>query len=407
MIKEEFFKYTLGNGIRCILKRVKSPVAWCAMTVGAGSRDELHGETGAAHFAEHMMFKGTAKRKAYHINNRLENLGGELNAFTTKEETVVHATTLKADFPKAVELIADVLFHSTFPAKEVEREREVILDEINSYKDSPPERIYDEFEDLLFSGSQLGHNILGTKASVGKMSGEDIKNFTLRAYTTDQMVFSVAANISEAVFVRTMERYLGGILPSQRGFTREAPAIVAPFDKTINRNTNQSHCVIGARAYSYKHSNRVALSLLINILGGPAANSRLNTLLREKNGLTYNVEASYLPYGDTGLATVYIGTDKDKTDRCIELSLGLIKQLTDTALTTRGLAAAKKQFIGQLAIASDGTEGYMLSAAKSYLVYDDIDPPSAVYKKIDAVAASDIMTAANDVFGEVSTLIYR
>ncbi len=402
----EFFTYTLPNGIRCIFKRVKSPVAWCAMTVNAGSRDELAREAGLAHFTEHMLFKGTDRRRPHHINSRLEKLGGELNAFTTKEETVVHATTLKVDFPKAVELIADIVFRSTFPEREVVREREVVIDEINSYKDSPPERIFDEFEDLLFAGSPLGHNILGTRTSVGKFTGEDIRAFTARTYNTDQMVFAAAANVSEKAFVRVVEAYFGGVERSERAFVRKVPPSVAPFDKTLSRGTHQAHCVIGNRAYSNDSPRRIALALLVNILGGPAANSRLNTLLREKNGLTYSAEAAFTSFSDSGIATIYFGTEKDKVGRCRELIDGQLADLRNTALTTRQLAAAKKQFVGQLAISMEGKEGYILNAGKSYLIYNEIDTPADMYRKIDAVTAAAVMEAANEVFGQTSALTY-
>ncbi len=402
----EFFTYTLQNGIRCIFKRVKSPVAWCAMTVNAGSRDELAREVGLAHFTEHMLFKGTEHRRPHHINSRLEKLGGELNAFTTKEETVVHATTLKVDLPKAAELIADIVFRSTFPGREVVREREVVIDEINSYKDSPPERIFDEFEDLLFAGSTLGHNILGTRSSVGRFTGADIRAFTARTYNTDQMVFAAAANISEKAFVKVVEACFGGVGHSARAFSREMPPLVAPFDKTLSRGTHQAHCVIGNRAYSNDDPRRIALALLVNILGGPAANSQLNTLLREKNGLTYSVEASFTSFSDSGIATIYFGTEKEKVGRCRELIDSQLADLSNIALTTRQLAAAKKQFVGQLAISMESKEGYILNAGKSYLIYNEVDTPADMYRKIDAVTASDIMEAANEVFGQTSTLTY-
>lgn len=402
----EHFIYTLPNGIRCIHTRVKSPVAWCAVTVGAGSRDELAGEYGIAHFTEHLLFKGTERRRAHHINNRLEKLGGELNAFTTKEETVVHATTLRGDLPKAAELIADILFRSTFPEREVVRERGVVLDEIDSYKDSPAERIYDEFEDMLFEGSPLGHNILGTRKSVGGFTGGDIRAFTGRTYNTDQMVFSVAANITTKAFVSLAERYFAEIPAAPRGFGRQTPAQVAAFDKSLRRNTYQAHCTLGARAYGSSDPRRVPLALLVNILGGPAANSRLNTLLREKNGLTYNIEASYTPYCDTGIATIYFGTEKDKVERCIGLIRGELDALASEPLSARQLAAAKKQLIGQLSIAMESREGSMLGSAKSLLIYGEVDSARVMYDKIGAVTPDELMTVASEVFGTTSQLIY-
>lgn len=402
----EFFKCVLPNGIRCILKRAKSPVSYCSLTINAGSRDEGPKEFGAAHFAEHALFKGTTHRKAHHINSRLEKLGGDLNAFTTKEETVIHATTLKGDFPKAAELISDIVFNSTFPDRELEKEREVVIDEINSYKDSPPDMIYDEFEDLLFAGSELGHNILGTKISVNRFTGTSIKTFTNRCYNTDNMVFAVSGNISEKTFLNYVKRFLGDKEPAPRRFVRQAPSRYEPFSKTSNRHTHQAHCIIGGRAYDHTHPQRVALSLLSNMLGGPAANSILNVLMREKNALTYNIESSYTPYSDTGISSIYFGTDKDKVDVCISLIDDVLHKLKTTSLTTRQLSMAKKQLAGQLAISMENREGYMLGAAKSYLVYDDVDSQVEIYRKIDSITSSDILEVANEVYTDLSHLIY-
>ncbi|MCL2561871.1 MAG: insulinase family protein [Rikenellaceae bacterium] len=402
----EYYIHTLSNGIRAVFRRVKSPVAWCALTLNTGSRDELPREAGLAHFTEHMLFKGTARRRPHHINSRLEKLGGELNAFTTKEETVVHATTLRDNFPHATELIADIFFNSTFPEREIARERDVVLDEINSYKDSPTDRIYDEFEDLLFAGSPLGHNILGMRSSVRKFDGASIKTFVERTYNTDQMVFTVAADVSEKTFVRTVERYFGGARRMERSFARETPPPVAAFDKTLARGTHQAHCIIGSCAYSNTDPRRVALALLVNILGGPAANSRLNTLLREKNGLTYSAEAAFTAFSDTGIATIYFGTERDRVGRCRELIDGVLHDMRATALTTRQLAAAKKQLVGQLAISMESREGNVLSAGKSLLIYNEIDAPEAIYRKIEAVTAADILEVANEIFGQTSVLTY-
>lgn len=403
----EFFTYTLSNGIRCILKRIKSPVAYCAVTVNAGTRDEMADEFGLAHFTEHCLFKGTERRKAYHINSRLEKLGGELNAFTTKEETVIHATTLKTDIAKAVELISDIIFNSVFPEKEVEKEREVILDEINSYKDSPADRIYDEFEDMVFAGSTLGHNILGNKKLVSKFCGADIEKYVKRCYNTDQMVFSVAANITEKTFVNIAERFFGDATPSVRTYDREKTQTPLIFDRSFNRGTYQAHCILGGRTYDLHNPNRVALSLLINILGGPAANSILNTTLREKYGLTYNVEASYTPYSDTAVAAIYFGTDKDKVDRCMELINAELNKLKNQAMSPRRFSMAKKQFIGQLSVSMENKEAYMLGAGKSFLVYNEVDSPETIYRKIQSITPSDIMKVANDTFSNISKLVYN
>ncbi len=404
---KEFFTYTLPNGIRCICKRVKSNVVHCAMTINTGSRDELQGEFGMAHLVEHTLFKGTHKRRAYHINCRLENLGGELNAYTTKEETVVHTTTLKTDCAKAVELITDIVFRSVFPEREVDKEKQVIFDEINLYKDTPSERIYDDFEDLVFSGSALGHNILGSKASLGKMHSAEIRRFVDRTYNTDQMVFSLIGNLSEQAFINVVTRYLAEIPVNQRQFSRGMPSLPSVFEKTIGRNTHQVHCMLGGRAYSLNDERRLPLLLLVNLLGGPSANSLLNTLLREKNGLSYGVDAAYTPYSDSGIVSIYFSCEREKTEQCIELIDRETSRLRQTILTSRKLAVAKKQFLGQFTIAAESNETYMLAAAKSYLAFDEVDNLETVYDKIDRISGIDIAAAANEVFSQMSCLIYR
>lgn len=269
----EFTTYTLPNGIRGIHRRIKGNVTHCALLVNAGSRDELKNQFGLAHFTEHALFKGTEHRKAYQVNCRLENLGGELNAFTTKEDTTIHATTLRSDFSKAVELIADVAFHSTFPDRELEKEKEIIYDEINTYKDSPADMIYDTFEEMLFAGSELGHNILGRKSSLARFSGESIREFVARTHTTDQMVFSSIGNLSAKSVETTVARYLNDIESSARDFSRRQPAAVEPFSRIVTKHTHQTHCIIGARAQGINDAERLPLALLVNLLGGPSANS--------------------------------------------------------------------------------------------------------------------------------------
>lgn len=381
-------------------------MAYCSVTVDAGSRDERDEEHGLAHFAEHSLFKGTRRRRAWHINSRLEKLGGELNAFTSKEETVVHSTTLLSDLPKATELISDVLFNSVFPDNEIEKEREVVLEEIGYYKDSPAEMIYDEFEDMLFAGSDLGHNILGNESSVASFTGSVIDGFVKRCYNTDRMVVAVSADIDEKAFARLVERDFGDKPICVRGFERSAPMSGVKFETILSHNTHQTHCIIGNRAYSSHNQRRTALSLLVNILGGPAANSMLNTLLREKHGYTYNIEANYTPYCDTGVSTIYFGCDRDKADRCVELVAKTIKKLASSELSTLQLSQAQKQYVGQLSIAMENREGYMLGVGKSLLVYDKVDSAEDIYKRITSVTSHDIMAAANDVFVNTSILRY-
>lgn len=404
----EFNHYTLPNGIRCIHKQVRSAVVNCALTVNAGSRDELPSEHGLAHLLEHAFFKGTEHRKAFHINCRLENLGGELNAYTTKEETVIHTTTLKSDFTKAAELISDIVFHSIFPQKEVDKEKLVIIDEINSYKDSPAERIYDEFEDLLFEGSSLGHNILGDKRSLMRFSKEDLLAFTARCYNTSQMVFSVIGNISPKRFVEICNRYFSQPAESVRNYTRNTQQEYKPFSKSSNRCFHQAHCIIGNRAYSLENStDRVSMALLNNILGGPSANSLLNMEIRERKGLAYTIESGYTPYSDTGIATIYFGTDHDKVDQCTELIYKILRKTASDGINHRLLSMAKKQFIGQMVIAIEGNENYMLGAARSFLNFNMVDNIETTCKKIEAITSEDIIKVANEVYGnDLSTLIY-
>lgn len=399
---------TLPSGIRCVLGRTRSAVTHCALTINAGSRDELAGEHGIAHLVEHSIFKGTTHRRAYHINSRLENLGGELNAFTTKEDTTVHATVLRSDFAKAAELIADIVFNSTFPAGEIEREKQVVVDEINSYRDIPQEMIYDRFEAEMFAGSPLGRNILGTARSVGKFDATGLRNFVGRTYTPDNMVFAAMGNLSERAFTAVAERYFGSIAPAKREFERVVPPALEPFEKIVAKNGNhQAHCVLGNRAYDLTDARRLPLMLLVNILGGPAANSRLNTVLRERNGLSYSVEAMYSPFSDTGFASIYFGCEKENLDRCRELVDAELQRVMNSPLTPRALSVAKKQFLGQFAISMDASEGYMLGAAKSYLVYNEIDPIETVARKVAAITADEIMTVAREVFGTVSSVIYK
>ncbi len=403
----DYISFTLPNGIRCIHKPVRSAVSYCGLTINSGSRDEKDSEHGLAHLIEHCMFKGTKKRKAHHINNRLENLGGELNAFTTKEETVVHATVLKKDFPKAAELIADMVFHSVFPEKEVEKEKEVVIDEINSYKDSPVERIYDDFEDLLFAGSSLGHNILGRKNSLKKFRPAHLSAFRDRTYDTRQMVFSSVGNIPPKKFSETCRTFFGEIPENDSGSPRLPVADAVPFDVARHRATHQAHCLIGTRGYSSSDPCRYALSLLVNILGGTSANSILNTVLREKNGLTYHIEASYVPFSDTGMVGIYFGSEKERAALCQEMIREEIHRLLRGDYTERRFGIAKKQFLGQLAIATESNEGNMLGAGKSFLLYNKVHSLAEVARKIDSITRKDILEIANEIFGrELSVITY-
>ena len=402
----EFETYILPNGIRGIHRQVRSSVTHCALVVNAGSRDELKGEYGIAHLTEHALFKGTERRRAYQVNCRLENLGGELNAYTTKEDTTLHATVMRHDFSRAVELIGDVIFRSTFPERELKKEREVIADEINSYKDSPSERIYDDFEDLIFKNSELGHNILGSKSTIARLSTDELRSFVKRTYTTDQMVFSSIGNFSVNTARSVAERYLGGFDATQREYQRTSPLAYEPFALSQLRHTHQAHGIIGTRGYSISDERRLPLALLVNILGGPSANSLLNIELRERRGLSYNVEATYTPYSDCGIVGIYFSSDHCNAEECIALIEREVDAMRHTPITARRLSIAKRQFVAQMAVAMESNEGYMLGAGKSYLLYKDIDTLEEAYKKVMAITAEQIMEVAHDSLGSLSRLIY-
>ncbi len=405
---EEFTRYILPNGIRCLHKQVRSAVTHCALTVNTGSRDELESQHGLAHLLEHAFFKGTKRRKAFHINSRLENLGGELNAYTTKEETVIHATTLKGDLGKAAELLSDIVFHSVFPAKEIAKEKEIIIDEINSYKDAPSERIYDDYEDLIFAGCSLGHNILGSKKSLMKYTRDDLLSFIGRTYNTDQMVFSVIGNHSPKRFQEICDRYFADIPANPRGFIRDLPPRYLPFTKFMSRNNHQAHCILGNRAYSLQDDKRITLGLLTNLLGGPSANSLLNLAVRERNGLSYTIEANYNSLSNTGYASIYFGTDKEHVEQCIDIINQEIEKILKGRISDRLLALAKKQFLGQMTIAIESNENYMLGAARSYLHYNNVDSLDSFRDKIMSITRDELIEVAQEIYGQqISTLIYR
>ena len=306
-----------------------------------------------------------------------------------------------------MELIADIAFHSTFLDKEMAKEREVIIDEINTYKDSPSDMLFDTFEDMLFEGSELGHNILGTKLSLSKHNGDAIRRFIARTHTTDQMVFSSVGNLSVEAIERVATTYLGGYTPTTRTFQRQSPSVTPHFDKSVTRHTHQTHCIVGGRAYDIHDDKRLPLSLLVNILGGPSANSRLNIALREKNGLSYNNEAIYTPYSDCGYVAIYFSCDHHNTDLCREIIAKELHSLRTTTLSPRQMSMTKRQFLAQMAISMENNEGYMLGAGKSLLVHDEIDTLQEVYRKVSAVTAEQIREVAEEIFTDTSTLIYQ
>lgn len=420
-------------------KRVSSPVAVCAVSTMVGTRNEEPAYNGLAHLNEHMLFKGTEKRGAASINNLLENVGGELNAYTTKEETVVHATVLKEDLRRAVELLLELLFTSTYPDKELFKEREVVYEEIISYKDSPADSIYEDFECRLFEGHPLQYPILGTRKTLSRIESSTLKEYLHKWFIPDNMAISVVADMEESQVVKIVERALRKYCPGQHcdiirestlqplvagtagGGTaggRTAAGEAAPLDWTpvppfrieINKKHHQAHCIIGTRAYSYtQERERLALALLANILGGPAMNARLNTVLREKNALVYTVEACFNPYSDTGLFTIYFGCDKPLVERSLRLVRKELERVIEAPLSSRALANAKKQLLGQLAIASDNSEAQCLSMGKSMMIFGYIEPMETTRSKIESLTASELQRVAQEIltWDNLSILIYK
>lgn len=402
--------HILTNGLRIIHCPSPTDVVYCGYAINAGTRDEQDNEQGMAHFVEHLLFKGTSHRKAWHILNRMENVGGDLNAFTNKEETIVYSTFLKEHFMRAAELLTDIVFHSTFPENQIEKEVEVIIDEIQSYEDSPAELIFDDFEELIFPNHPLGRNILGKPELLRSFGTEDALRFTRSRYRTGNMVFFIMGNIEFMKVVRTIEKLTNDIPAFQEeSINRLTPPDYVPRDITINRDTHQSHVMIGTRAYDAHDKRRTGLYLLNNILGGPGMNSRLNIALREKNALVYNVESNLTSYTDTGVFSIYFGCDPEDKERCIELARKELKKLRENLMKDSQLSAAKKQIIGQLGVASDNFENCALDMGKCFLHYNRYEEKEEVYKRIENISASEILDIANDIFCEknLSTLVYN
>jgi len=400
---------TLDNGIRLVHHRIPGIVAHCGLVINAGSRDELAQEHGIAHFIEHMLFKGTRKRKAFYILSRLEDVGGELNAYTTKEETAIHASFIREDYERAVEIIHDIVFNSVLPEKEIEKEKEVVIEEINSYLDNPAEMIFDDFEEQIFTRQPIGHNILGTSSTVKSFTQKTLTDFISKNYSTDQMVFCSVGNIPDEKILRLFRKYFG-VVSSNRRNNREA--VVYTYESsslTKELKTYQNHCIIGNIAYPLKDEKRLNMFLLNNILGGQGLNSRLNMSLREKNGLAYNVESAYNPYCDTGAFSIYFGTDSHNLEKSIRVTLNELTKLRREKLGTVQLHKAKNQIKGYLARGYENHENLMLSLGKSLLVFNRIESMEETCKKIDGITSSDLLEAANEIFdpGKLSMLIYK
>lgn len=389
---------TLSNGLRIIHLPTTSAVGYCGFAVNGGTRDEVcKGEEGIAHFVEHMLFKGTTKRRSWHIVNRMENVGGELNAYTAKEETLIYSVFLNEHLQRATELLCDLVRNSTYPLSELEKEREVVLDEINSYKDNPSELIYDEFENRLFANHALGKSILGTSESVEAFTPAHCQQFTQRLYTPSNMVFFVMSQTPLKKIASLVERYMGDIPAAPSPIERVTPSEFAHFNETVQLDTYQTHAIYGGKAYHMHHPNRTALFLLNNILGGPGMNSRLNLALRERTGYVYNVESSITSYTDTGVFAAYIGTDPKKWDNCRNVFNKTLLALCTKQLTTLQLESAKKQLMGQMGIGQESRENIALGLGKSYLHYNRYDTLQQVYERIEPITASQLLEVANEV----------
>lgn len=401
--------FRLPNGIRLIHRQTSSKVAHCALMVNTGSRDEEEHENGMAHLIEHMIFKGTTKRKAYHILSRLEHVGGDLNAYTTKEETCIHASFLAEHLERTLELFADICFNSTFPAAELEKEKDVILDEINSYKDTPSEEIFDEFENLVFKDHPIGRNILGTAGNISRINRSDIFRFISRNYSTDQMVISLVGPMHFEVLKQLSARYFGKVNNLKTTSKRKQFDHYQPMSESIERSGYLSHCTMGNIAYDQRHPLRFAMILLNNVLGGPGLNSRLNLNIREKYGFCYTIESHFSSYSDTGLFVIYLGTDPKSLEKTIQLVYKELKKFTDTSLGELQLHRAKKQLTGQLAISFESGMSEALAIARSHMLFDVVDDMGDLANRINNVSSNQLMEAARQVFDPnwISTLIFH
>ncbi|MDJ1502228.1 pitrilysin family protein [Xanthocytophaga agilis] len=398
---EEYDIYTLPNGIRVVHKQVThTKIAHCGFTLDIGSRDEKPHQQGIAHFWEHMAFKGTKKRKSFHILNRLEAVGGELNAFTTKEKISFHASVLDNHYEKAFELLTDITFDSIFPEKQIERERNVILEEMAMYYDSPEDSIQDEFDAIVFENHSLGFNILGTNESVRSFHREDFKKFIAENLNTSRVIFSSIGNIPFSKIKKLADKYLAPI-PSYTSQRQREPFLhFTPQQITKKRAITQAQCALGRTSYPLNHSNRLPFYMLVNILGGPGMNSRLNLALREKHGFVYSVEASYSPFLETGLMAIYFGTEPKQLQKSLSLISKELKLLRDKKMGTLQFHTAKEQLMGQLAMSEESNLNFMLMMAKSLLDTERIESLPEIFSQIRTITAEQLQDLANEMLNE-------
>ena len=399
--------------MKVAFRKTNSSVAYCALCIKAGTSNEPAGKHGLAHLTEHMIFRGCEKRSARSINDRLEKLGGDMNAYTAKEETVVYCTVLKEDIAKAIDLSFEIAFTSVFDEDELEKEKNVVADEINMCLDNPADFIFEDYEKLLFKGHPLSRTILGTASSLRQITRDDIVAFVKERYVPSNMSFVVVGDLEEAAVVAMVEKLLAKYTPYFEGSkapaaVNEVPAINL-FNQDKTRKFHQANCIIGTRAYPFGHHSRMTLSLLVNILGGPASNSRLNSSLREKKALVYHVDASYVRYSTAGVSLIYYGCDKDNVDKCAELVMKELKKVREVPMSDAALKAAKKQMLAQNAIASEYGEAQALSIARSIARGGEYPTSELFRKKLEKVTAEQLQLVAQDIFAEdkISSLIYR
>lgn len=387
--------FTLPNGLRVVhVPALSGGVTYCGLAVNAGSRDDAPDLLGLAHFVEHTLFKGTTHRRAWHIINRMEAVGGELNAYTTKETTAIYSVTPDDYLERATELIADLVMNSVFPENQIEREREVVMDEAASYRDTPSEAIYDDFEDRLFAGSDLGHNILGVENHLKRITSQDCSRYLHSLYVPSNMVYFVCGSCKPEKAERLALRYFGAMNQSYQWAAREVPREVEPFSITQELGLHQCHTLIGSRLFSLHDSRRYAMALLSNMLGGPGMNSKLNIELRERRGMVYTVESNISLMSDCGMMQIYFGCDECHRLPAERIVARVIDQLCSKPLSQRALDNAKRQYAGQLLVASASAEARALSAARSLLMRGKVESDTELLSHIQAVTANDIMDAA-------------
>jgi predicted Zn-dependent peptidase len=405
----EYQLYTLSNGIRVMYKYAPSAVTHCCLLVNAGSRDELPNQEGLAHFIEHLLFKETERRSTNQILNRLEIVGADLNAYTTKEYTCIHASFLNPYLERAIDLFEDIVFHSTFPEDELEKERGVIQDEIASYLDQPEEAIQDDFEELLFKDHPIGKNILGTTETVGALSRDDMKQFIATNYNTNDIIFAVIGDYDFKKVSKLGDKYFGHIEPNYNKKSRITPVVNVTGNHIIHKPISQTHCVMGNQAYSSSHHHKTGLLLLNNLLGGMGMSNRLNLEIREKHGIAYTIESNYTALTDTGIFSIYFGTDAEKADKAAKLVHKELKKLREQKLGTLQLHQTKQKFIGQIALAEENRMSLIISMAKSLIDFNYVDTLPQLFEKINKVTADQLLEISNEIFDEskMITLLFE